>query len=228
MNAKPRFDPAGGGWREDVATTLPEEVCRELTLHALKGLSKPDAEKMVQSAARCAQDMLMGRRGESFRDTRDQLLRVADAARELQKAMRMLGPTAIADVEAHEKSAKSGSENSPVQWPEIAMETVRQHWPKDGVLSCSWDLVDALEQTTRYAAGYLPQGKGTQSPDVNAAVGLAYLVALAHQAHFDALPPKDRAGWFVDFMQALGNACGLDCGPRPVAAAVEQLTPTHR
>lgn len=193
---KPPFLGDAGGW-EDLEF-LPASLRLQLLPVILERQrhTPQEADDFLAACARAAQIVLDGRRRVTFAHERDQIEAVADAARDLLKAMQRLGGDAVEGIEAH---------------------TIHP----TGLLSRTWDWVEVLEGATRDAVESIPSDARSK-PDALTAAELTRLVVQAYWRRFGTLPPISQDGWFVAFMQRLGAHFGLQTGARPVRDAIDR------
>ncbi len=200
--SKPNFKTRPGGYRED-PNYLPDGLRGELMPLLIEGeLTVAEADSFLDTCRRLAQMVTAGRRLQTFGRERDELALVSARAKALLEAMEALHVDARESLEI------------------LAGEELRFFHRDDKFLSDSWSAVDRLKQLCERAAQQLPPGKS--EPDVMVGHGFAVFVVEAFWCQFERLPPADQHGWFVAFMQRLGEHLGLVCGPRPVRKAITE------
>lgn len=106
--------------------------------------------------------------------------------------------------------------------PKSVLAAVGQVASDEGLMSATWDLVDALRQAAERAAADVEKGRGRRRPDVVGS-NLVSLLADNFRARTGRLPPLGPTSWFAAFMRELGQCFGISCGPKPVANAIRAL-----
>lgn len=199
---KPNFNTRHGGFREDNAY-LPDGLRVELNPMLTEGgLTADEARHFLNTCSGIAQMVMSGRRLQTFGRERDELGLVSVRALALLEAIEALHVDAREALELH------------------AGEEVRLFHRDSEFLSSTWDAVDHLRRLCELAAQQLPPGKS--DPDAMVGFGFTAFVVDAFWRRFERFPPADQNGWFVAFMQRIGEHLGLVCGPRPVRKAISE------
>lgn len=149
-----------------------------------------------------------------------QLAYLRDQAARLRVALSGLSPEAADAVNSRVLLALSGSDrHRDALSPQL--EAVLASGRSHPLLALAWDAVLALEAYAEDCAQMIGPTVRLRATEAGGR-SLLQLVLDDFERRFGRLPPSAEGGWFVSFMQVLGDASGLVCGPRPVRAAISQ------
>lgn len=221
---KPGF-VSGDGWVD--SGYLPLKVRLELQDHiAAANLPKAQVEKFLDSCNRFAQ-MICAEREQIGPDIeRDELEAIATTARRLLAAIKATQQQTRITLEVLSEEVTMIS-NPPIDLPETVIADMNQSSSSDGLLSRSWDYVQALGQVADHAATQVKPTRQAKPELINGRHLTAHVVE-AYWRRFNALPPAGRSGWFVGFMACLGAHMNMQCGPRIVSGVISAMKSATR
>lgn len=221
LDRKPLPDVAARARAVD-PESLPESVRRALQVYLDEGGVDPArGATFLDSCARWVEVVARDRWRLPPSEQRQQLLALADAAREVQRAVNGLDDGLVKLLEGVARQAARRGNGLGIELSSAARGALAQRARGESVLVPVWDVAHALESLARAAAGGI-EVHARRRVHEEAGAGLARLVVGAYVVQFGALPPAGNGQWFVAFMEALGTHVGVRCGFKIVAKAVRE------
>lgn len=195
---------------------LPVEL-RKVLMELIKvetGLPKTKINAFLDDCGEAAQMMVMDREQIGLGEQQTQLETIATNAHRLLASINTANEKSRETLTSHSEYLAFGS-SPPVKLPRKVIADVRVHGTENTLLALAWDYVQALEQAAHYAAEQIVPSKQAKPEQFNG-TRLTSFVVDAYWQRFNALPPKNQAGWFAAFMKDLGGHFKVACGPRIV------------
>ncbi|WP_036171141.1 hypothetical protein [Noviluteimonas dokdonensis] len=214
---KPNLTVKSGFWIDP--NHLPEEVRSDLMLELNdSGLDYEQQQALLTHANQIAQ---MPHTGDvPTAQQCDELKKLVTDVHRLQNCLNALSEATIATLEIHTREAAVLEDPYPFSY---AILEKLGDIESDGILSESWDWINALGEAAEYALTQQSpsrQAKPKQARARSVVAELArYFIKMTGKA-----PPLDAASWFAGFAGRLAEHMQLEVGPRIVRSGIELVT----